>query len=113
MKVILVAGRTECFLVQILNAPDVLLAPRVAELHDEFARGVLFVIVGKSSLARRMYTLANFLPERNLVVCIDGGVVDHDASPNGYGVNEEMMQPTPPSAKLVSQFNRASLPWPS
>ena len=29
------------------------------------------------------------------------------------GVKEEMMHPTPPSAKLASQRMRALLPWPS
>ena len=64
---ILVVGRAERVLV--LDAADVALASRVAQLHDEFT----VVLV---------HRLADGTPERHTLVLVDGGVVRNDASAN-------------------------------
>ena len=84
----------------VLHAGHVLLASTVAELQNEAA------IV-------RMYAFADFAPEGNLVVAIDGGVVGHDAPMNGDGHERRKNSPTPPRANFSSQLRRVWLPEPS
>ena len=65
------AGRALGVLVFVLDSSLVLLPARVAELHDELAA----VLVDP---------LAELLPERDLVVVVDHGVVDHDPAADGH-----------------------------
>src|SRR4029453_4282161 len=55
----------------VLDAADILLAPRMTELQDQLA-----VVL--------MHRVANRPPERNLVVVVDGGVAGNDPPSNAH-----------------------------